>query len=66
MKGRRLALMAPPYAWLLLFFLFPLLIVMKISVADEAVAIPPYTPFLEGGRLHVTGANYLLLLTDSL
>jgi putrescine transport system permease protein len=66
MNARRFGLMALPYGWLVLFFLFPLLIVMKISVADEAVAIPPYTPLFVGGRLHVTGANYLLLLSDSL
>lgn len=66
MNARRFGLMALPYAWLVLFFLFPLLIVMKISVANEAVAIPPYTSLFEGARLHVTGANYLLLLTDSL
>ena len=58
--------MALPYAWLVLFLLFPLLIVMKISVANEAVAIPPYTPLFGGARLHVTGANYLLLMSDSL
>jgi putrescine transport system permease protein len=66
MNARRYGLMALPYAWLVLFFLIPLLIVMKISVANEAVAIPPYTPLLEAGRLHVTGANYLLLVSDSL
>lgn len=66
MNTRRFGLIALPYAWLVLFFLSPLVIVIKISVANEAVAIPPYTPLFEGGLLHVTDANYLRLLSDSL
>ena len=41
--GRRL-LIALPYLWLLIFFLVPFAIVLKISLSDIAVAIPPYTP----------------------
>lgn len=33
-----------PYLWLLLFFLAPFLIVLKISIADGVVSLPPYTP----------------------
>ncbi|MEM1288400.1 MAG: ABC transporter permease subunit [Pseudomonadota bacterium] len=33
-----------PYAWLLVFFLAPFAIVLRISFSEVAIAIPPYTP----------------------
>lgn len=33
-----------PYAWLLLFFLAPFFIVLRISLSSTAISIPPYTP----------------------
>ncbi len=47
MNLRRLLLIGVPYAWLLVFFLVPFVIVIKISLSDIALAIPPYTPTLE-------------------
>ena len=47
MNLRRLLLIAIPYLWLLGLFLVPFLIVLKISLSDTAVAIPPYTPTLD-------------------
>ena len=44
---RRLTLIAIPYLWLLALFLVPFLIVLKISLSDTAIAIPPYTPTLD-------------------
>ncbi|HPE24885.1 ABC transporter permease subunit [Albidovulum sp.] len=44
---RRLFLILTPYAWLLLFFLIPFVIVMKIALSDYAISIPPYTPTLD-------------------
>ncbi len=44
---RRFALIALPYGWLLALFLVPFLIVLKISLSDTALAIPPYTPTLD-------------------
>ncbi|MBV7410581.1 ABC transporter permease subunit [Maritimibacter sp. DP1N21-5] len=44
---RRAALILLPYSWLLALFLIPFLIVLKISVSDTALAIPPYTPTLD-------------------
>jgi putrescine transport system permease protein len=38
---------ALPYAWLLVFFLVPFLIVLKISFSESAIAQPPYTPLLD-------------------
>ncbi|MFD3191726.1 ABC transporter permease subunit [Sedimentitalea sp. HM32M-2] len=46
---RRFVLIALPYLWLLLLFLVPFAIVLKIALSDTAVAIPPYTPVLGGG-----------------
>ena len=40
-------IIAIPYFWLLLFFLAPFLIVLKISLADPIVAQPPFTPLLQ-------------------
>lgn len=37
-----------PYIWLLLFFLAPFLIIVKISLSDTAISMPPYTPVFEG------------------
>ena len=44
---RRAALILVPYLWLLALFLVPFLIVLKISLSDIALAIPPYTPTLD-------------------
>ncbi|WP_324752847.1 ABC transporter permease subunit [Roseovarius sp. Pro17] len=44
---RRILLIAVPYLWLLALFLVPFLIVLKISLSDIALAIPPYTPTLD-------------------
>ncbi|WP_420858270.1 ABC transporter permease subunit [Marivivens marinus] len=47
MNLRRFSLIGVPYLWLVLFFLAPFLIVLKISLSDYAVSIPPYTPTLD-------------------
>jgi putrescine transport system permease protein len=44
---RRFALISVPYAWLLALFLVPFLIVLKISLSDIELSIPPYTPQLD-------------------
>ncbi|MEQ9692686.1 ABC transporter permease subunit [Shimia sp. SDUM112013] len=44
---RRFTLIAIPYFWLLALFLVPFAIVLKISLSDTALAIPPYTPTLD-------------------
>lgn len=45
-SGPRLVLLAP-YLWLLLFFLAPFVIVLKISFSQTAIALPPYVPVLD-------------------
>jgi len=72
--GQRL-LVALPYLWLLVLFLAPFLIVLKISLSDLAVSRPPYTPQIDpaegwAGLRDFFGAldfeNYVFLAEDSL
>jgi len=44
MNYRRLFLIGVPYVWLLALFLVPFIIVLKISLSDIALSIPPSTP----------------------
>ncbi|MGG7516321.1 ABC transporter permease subunit [Allorhizobium undicola] len=37
-----------PYLWMVLFFLMPFFIIVKIALSDTAIAMPPYTPVFEG------------------
>jgi putrescine transport system permease protein len=64
-----------PYLWLLALFLVPFVIVLKISLSDIALAIPPYTPtldFSEGWRgirdffAGLDFENFVFLTTDDL
>jgi len=38
---------APPYLWLLVFFLFPFALVFKLSLSHTVLAMPPYAPTLD-------------------
>jgi putrescine transport system permease protein len=58
-----------PYAWLLLFFLAPFFIILKISLADPVVALPPFTPFFDWAasgwnKIQASFDNYLFLFQD--
>lgn len=60
-----------PFAWLLLFFLAPFFIVAKISVAELAIASPPFTQMIEwadGGivTIRIVVDNFIYILEDSL
>jgi putrescine transport system permease protein len=44
--GARLVVWVP-YAWLIVFFLVPFLIVLKISLSQSEIAQPPYVPVLD-------------------
>jgi putrescine transport system permease protein len=64
-----------PYAWLVVFFLVPFLIVLRISLSQPALAQPPYTPLLDllagwHGITAFLGAlsldNYALIGSDPL
>ncbi|WP_176695946.1 ABC transporter permease [Phenylobacterium immobile] len=39
-----------PYAWLLAFFALPFALVVKLSLSDTVLAIPPYAPRLDWSR----------------
>ena len=60
-----------PWVWLLLFFLVPFLIVLKISFAHTRLGVPPYTPLWDWTPEHalhlsLSAANYLFLARESL
>jgi putrescine transport system permease protein len=58
---------ALPYVWLLIFFLAPFAIILKISMADPVIAQPPFTPlFDDAGGFQGTADNFVFLLTDKL
>src|ERR1700750_2667953 len=70
----RLSILAP-YAWLVVFFLVPFLIVLKISLSQTAIALPPYVPVLDPSAgwagiksfLGVLGLdNYATLFSDQI
>jgi putrescine transport system permease protein len=67
--GRRLVAGIPLF-WLLLFFLIPFIIVLKISFSEVRLAMPPFAPlfqWIQGWprpKLHL--GNYGFLFTDPL
>ena len=67
----RWLIVLPPLLFLLLFFLVPFLYAFKISFAQTALGVPPYTEVIRhapghGYSLHATLANYRFLLTDEM
>jgi len=46
-KLARRFVIAVPNIWLILFFMIPFLVVLKISLAEPRIAIPPYSPLWE-------------------
>ena len=71
LSGRAL-IIAVPTLWLLLFFLVPFLVVVKISLSEALLAMPPYAPLLDWdgaeGRLllRFNLGNYFYLWQDNL
>ena len=67
---RRFVLIAVPYVWLMVLFLAPFLIVLKISLSDAALAIPPYTPTIKDGIgaliAELDFENFIFLTEDDL
>ncbi len=66
----RSAVVAGPFIWLLLFFLVPFILVVKISFAELELGIPPYTELtsFSDGVLHIALnlGHYAFLFTDTL
>jgi putrescine transport system permease protein len=74
-SSARKLVVAIPYVWLAAFFLVPFLIVLKISFAESAIALPPYRPVLDpaagwAGLKNFLGGlsldNYRLIGSDPL
>jgi putrescine transport system permease protein len=73
-QPKRLVVLVP-YLWLFFFFLTPFLIVLKISLSQTAIAMPPYLPafdlseglgtFLDQLK-ELSLDNYAFLFSDSL
>jgi putrescine transport system permease protein len=68
--GRSLVI-ALPYTWLILFLLLPILIVLKISLGEIALASPPYSPMLHWAEdltlsIQIHLGNYAFLWQDPL
>ncbi|MCE2943231.1 MAG: ABC transporter permease subunit [Lysobacteraceae bacterium] len=64
-------MIAVPTLWLLAFFLAPLLVVLKISVAQRTGGVPPYSDLVAIGeqgliQINVSLAGYARLLADPL
>lgn len=75
MNLRRYLLISLPYTWLLLLFLVPFIIVVKMSFSDSVMAIPPYFPYFtlsDGWRgivdffAELDFENYIFLTEDNL
>jgi putrescine transport system permease protein len=66
--GGRSAVIGIPYAWLLVFFLFPFLIVMKISVSEmETVTFKDLITVADGAvSLTLKFSNYVFITEDDL
>ena len=67
-RGGRFATVAVPYAWLLVFFLLPFLVVAKISVSEmETTTFKDLVTWKDGVvAVSATFANYLRLVQEDL
>jgi putrescine transport system permease protein len=60
-----------PYLWLLLFFLIPFVIVLKISFSEAQIAMPPYLPLFHWAsekvlQVQLNLGNFMFLVEDNL
>ena len=65
------AVIAVPYLWLLMFFLVPFAIVLKISFSDAQISMPPYQPLLhwvsdKALQIQLNFGNFAFLVEDNL
>lgn len=70
-KNWRQIVILIPFVWLLIFFLAPFFIVAKISLAELAIASPPFTKMIEwtdGGivTIRIVFDNFIFIMEDSL
>jgi putrescine transport system permease protein len=66
--GRRFVI-GVPYAWLLLFFVLPFLILLRISVTDMGNGVDPFAPLIDAvpGSWHIRlrHENYFSIFSDA-
>ncbi|MBF0246476.1 MAG: ABC transporter permease subunit [Alphaproteobacteria bacterium] len=67
----RIGVLLIPAFWMSLFFVLPFFILVKISISEVRVGVPPYTEIFEwvgGLAFHIKGslANYSFLISDTL
>jgi putrescine transport system permease protein len=66
--GRRFVI-AVPYVWLLVFFVLPFLILLRISVTDMGNGVDPFAPLVEvvagTWRVMLRYENYTSIFTDA-
>lgn len=67
----RTAVVAVPYFWLLLFFLVPFIIVLKIAFSETQIASPPYQPLFQWAsdqvvQIKLNFGNFMFLVQDNL
>ena len=70
LQGRTLVT-SVPYLWLLLFFLIPFVIVLKIAFSDSQIAMPPYEPLFSWAgeqvlQIKLNLSNFAFLVEDDL
>ncbi|HET7202135.1 MAG TPA: ABC transporter permease subunit [Steroidobacteraceae bacterium] len=70
LRGRNLTT-AVPYLWLIVFFLIPFAIVLKISFSTTQIAMPPYEPLLHWAgekmlQIQLNLGNFAFLVEDNL
>jgi putrescine transport system permease protein len=70
LQGRN-AVTAVPYLWLIVFFLVPFVIVLKISFSTTQIAMPPYVPLLQWAddqmvHIRLNFGNFAFLVQDNL
>lgn len=69
-KGRKFVILIP-YGWLLLFFMLPFLIILKISFSEAVIGMPPYKPIVTWvgqnfAQFTLNLENYKFLFFDNL
>ena len=67
----RMAVTTVPYLWLLVFFLVPFFIVLKISFSSVEIAMPPFAPLIQWADdnvmlIRLNLGNYQFLWEDAL
>ena len=63
--GRKWLVIALPYGWLFLFFLAPFALVLKISLSQSALSMPPYAPVFDWSEIGASIEKLSTLTFDS-